>query len=229
MADQHSVRDHLGTAPQEYDRKIRVLVPGYERMLSTIGWWLSQIVPEHGRIVELGGGTGALAESVLQQLPSVRMEIWDVDREMLVVARGRLRDFGDRVVLRERSFTEPLDRCDAVIATLALHHISVLDAKRAVYANVFAALSPRGIFLNGDCAMDLTEPARTISLQNWLDFMSKHGIGETEGRQHLADWAKEDSYQQIFDELSILSKAGFPRPEIYWREGPMAVYGGLKL
>ena len=96
MSDQHSVREHLGTAPQEYDRTIRTLVPGYEQMLSTIGWWLSQIAPEQGRIVELGGGTGALAETVLKRLPTVRIEIWDIDPSMLDVARERLRDFGER-------------------------------------------------------------------------------------------------------------------------------------
>src|SRR5262245_16205687 len=101
MADQHSVREHLGTAPQEYDRKIRTLVPGYERMLSTIGWWLSQTVPEQGRIVELGGGTGALAEAILKKLPNVRIDIWDIDPGMLVVARERLRDFSERVTLQE--------------------------------------------------------------------------------------------------------------------------------
>jgi ubiquinone/menaquinone biosynthesis C-methylase UbiE len=228
MADQHSVREHLGTAPQEYDRTIRTLVPGYEQMLSTIGWWLSQIAPEQGRIVELGGGTGALAEAVLKKLPNVRIEIWDIDLGMLLVARERLRDFGERVTLRERSFAEPLDKCDAVIATLSLHHIPTLDAKRAVYANVFAALSANGIFLNGDCAIDVTEPARSVTFRYWLDFMSKHGISETEGRRRLADWAKEDTYQQIFDELTLLSQAGFLRPEIYWREGPIAVYGGMK-
>lgn len=229
MADQHSVHEHLGIVPQEYDRKIRTLVPGYERMLSTIGWWLSQTVPQQGRIVELGGGTGALAEAVLRKLPDVRIDIWDIDLGMLGVARERLRDFSERVTLREKSFAEPLDKCDAVIATLSLHHIPTLDAKGAVYANVFAALSPNGIFLNGDCTIDFTEPAHSVTLRYWLEFMSQHGISEAEGRKHFADWAKEDTFQQIFDELTLLSQAGFRRPEIYWREGPMAVYGGMKL
>jgi SAM-dependent methyltransferase len=92
------------------------------------------------------GGTGALAESVLAGLPETRLEMWDIDAKMLAVASQRLRRFGDRVTLRERSFTEPLGRCNAVIATLSLHHVSQLDAKRAVYANIFDALIPGGIF-----------------------------------------------------------------------------------
>ena len=228
MSHRHSVEAHIGTAAGDYDRAIRTFIPGYEQMLSTIGSWLSQIIPQDARIIELGGGTGALAESVLMKLPNVRIELWDVDPSMLDVARDRLRRFGERASLREKSFHEKMDRCDAVIATLSLHHIPTLDGKRAVYSNIFEALSEGGIFLNGDCTLDMTEPAHGVMLRYWLDFMGKHDITETEGRKHLADWAKEDTYQQMFDELHILAQAGFRRPEVYWREGPFAVYGGIK-
>ena len=219
----------MGTAAGDYDRAIRTFIPGYEQMLSTIASWLSQTIPQDARIIELGGGTGALAESVLTKLLNVRIDLWDVDPSMLDVARDRLRRFGERISLREKSFNEKMDRCDAVIATLALHHIPTLDAKQAVYSNIFEALSDGGIFLNGDCTLDMTEPAHSVMLWYWLDFMGKHGITEEEGRKHLADWAKEDTYQPMFDELRILAQAGFRRPDVYWREGPFAVYGGIKI
>ena len=224
----HSVESHIGTAAPDYDRAIRTLIPGYEEMLSTINWWLAEVIPPTGKIVELGGGTGALAHTVLANLPKIRMEIWDVDPQMLAVARDRLREFSDRVSLRERSFTETLDRCDAVIATLSLHHVSTLDAKREVYNNIFQSLSAPGILLIGDCTMDMGEPAYSTMLRYWMAFMSKHGITETQARKHFSDWAKEDTYQQISDELLALREAGFLRPEVFWKAGPMAVYGGIK-
>src|SRR5580765_2838301 len=177
---QHSVQAHMGLVATDYDRMIRILIPGYEQILSTIGWWLSQVMKRDGNIIELGGGTGALAESVLAGLPETRLEIWDIDAKMLAVASQRLRRFGDRVTLRERSFIEPLDRCNAVIATLSLHHVSRLDAKRAVYANIFDALIPGGIFLNGDCTLDSAEPTCSLMRRYWLDFMARQGISEAE-------------------------------------------------
>ena len=213
----------------DYDRIIRTLIPRYEQILSTIIWWLSQIVPRDGKIIELGGGTGALAEAVLRTLPQVRIETWDVDANMLAVAQDRLSKFAGRVSLRNKSFTEKLPECHAVIATLSLHHIPTLDAKRSVYANIFEALLPHGIFLNGDCTLDPAEPTHTVMLRYWLDFMAKNGISDSEGRNHFTEWAKEDTYQHLFDELMILAEAGFLRPEVYWREGPFAVYGGVKV
>jgi tRNA (cmo5U34)-methyltransferase len=228
MSRQHSVQTHLGTPATEYDRAIRTFIPGYEQMLSTIGWWLSQIIPADGKVVELGGGTGALTEVVLVKMPTVHIEVWDVDPKMLAIAQDRLRKFGERVTLREKSFTEKLDTCNAVIATLALHHIPKLDAKGAVYTNILKALSNGGLFLNGDCTLDMAEPTHSVMVRYWLDFMAKHGITEEKGHKYLADWAAEDTYQQMSDELRILSEAGFLRPEVYWREGPFAVYGGIK-
>jgi hypothetical protein len=147
---------------------------------------------------------------------------------MLAVAQERLSKFAGRVTLIQRSFTESLPDCHAVIATLALHHIPTLDAKRAVYGNIFTALAPHGIFLNGDCTLDSVEPTQRAMLRYWMDFMASHGITEAEARKHFADWSSEDTYQHIFDELNALALAGFPRPEVYWRQGPFAVYGGIK-
>jgi ubiquinone/menaquinone biosynthesis C-methylase UbiE len=228
MSHQHSVQSHIGAAAQDYDRVIRTFIPGYEKMLSTISWWLSEIIPPDGKIVELGGGTGALAHSVLTNVPNAHLEIWDIDPKMIAVARERLSQFATRVTIRERSFTESLEDCNAVIATLSLHHIATLDAKREVYANVSRTLSATGIFLIGDCTMDPTEPAHSVLRRYWVRFMGDNGIAEAEALKHFSDWAKEDTYQQIADELSILAQAGFPRPEVFWREGPMAVYGGIK-
>jgi ubiquinone/menaquinone biosynthesis C-methylase UbiE len=216
-------------AATDYDRIIRTLIPGYEQILSTIMLWLSQVVPRDGKIIELGGGTGALAEVVLRTLPQVQIETWDIDANMLAVAQDRLSKFAGRVSLRNKSFTEKLPECHAVIATLSLHHIPTLDAKRSVYANIVEALLPHGIFLNGDCTLDPAEPTHTVMLRYWLDFMAKNGISDSEGRNHFTEWAKEDTYQHLFDELTILAEAGFLRPEVYWREGPFAVYGGVKV
>ena len=58
--------------------------------------------------------------------------------------------------------------------------------------------------------------------------MAMHGISEEEGRKHLDEWSKEDTYQQIYDQLGALAQAGFQRPEVFWRQGPFAVYGAIK-
>ena len=212
----------------DYDRVIRTFIPGYDDMLATIGWWLAASVPPEARVIDLGGGTGALAESVLAKLPRARVELWDIDPKMLEFARGRLRRFADRVTLREQSFTEKLEPCDAVVASLSLHHIPELDTKRAVYANVYESLRSPGIFVTGDCTIDKRGPGGDAMIRYWVEFMATQGIAASDAHKHLSDWEAEDTYVPLADELSALSGAGFERPECFWKLGPIAVFGGVK-
>jgi sugar (pentulose or hexulose) kinase len=58
--------------------------------------------------------------------------------------------------------------------------------------------------------------------------MGRHGITRSEAEAHFAQWAEEDFYVSLVDELELLREAGFPRPDCFWRDGGLAVYGGFK-
>src|SRR6218665_284535 len=124
----HSVEGHLKLNVTDYDRLIRQLVPGYAAMRAAHIELLKKILPTDRRVLvlDLGGGTGALAEAVAEALPLAEVEIWDIDRAMLGVARERCARFADRIRLVARSFTEPLTPCDAVVACIALHHVKAI-------------------------------------------------------------------------------------------------------
>ena len=42
----------------------------------------------------------------------------------------------------------------------------------------------------------------------------------------VAEWAHEDRYFGLDEELAMLSQAGFARPECFWRRGSQAIIGG---
>ena len=60
----HSVRRHLRVAIDAYDATIRQFIPGYEAMLGVAARELADVAC--GLVIDLGGGTGALAEAILQ-------------------------------------------------------------------------------------------------------------------------------------------------------------------
>ena len=105
----HSVRRHLRVAIDAYDSTIRQFIPGYEAMLGVAARELGTVAP--GLVLDLGGGTGALAEAILKLQDSGTVELIDVDREMLAQARTRLARFGGRVRFTEGSFLAALPRC----------------------------------------------------------------------------------------------------------------------
>src|SRR3954469_21104436 len=167
----HSVEGHLKLNVADYDRLIRQLVPGYPAMREAHMTLLKKLLPADRRclVLDLGGGTGALAEAVAETLPLAEVEIWDIDRAMLGVARERCARFGGRIRYVERSFTEPLTPCDAVVACIALHHVKDLAVKGAIYGNIHTALKSGGVFLNADLAIAASGALRDFSYQEWVN------------------------------------------------------------
>jgi tRNA (cmo5U34)-methyltransferase len=225
----HSVEGHLKVRVEDYDREIRRLVPAYDAMRRVQLDVLAVVLGgSGGRVLDLGGGTGALAAAVATRFPAVKVEIWDTDPVMLASARERCRPFGERVILVERSFTDPLPACDAVAACIALHHVKDMAVKARIYGNIHAALRPGGIFVNADTAVCATPAIREFTFAEWEASMRTHGIDSAEARRHFAAWALEDYYPPLVQELRMLEAAGFAEPECFWRNAAAVVLGAVK-
>ncbi|MDB6114224.1 MAG: tRNA (Cmo5U34)-methyltransferase [Lacunisphaera sp.] len=226
----HSVEGHLKLKTGDYDQLIRQLVPGYPAMRVAHMELLRKLLPAGRRsvVLDLGGGTGALAEAVAETLPLAEVEIWDTDPAMLAVARERCARFGGRIRYIERSFATSLTPCDAVVACIALHHVKDLTAKGAIYRNIHTALRPGGAFLNADTAIAAGGALREFSYQEWVNAMAPHGINEAQARAHFTSWAQEDYYPPLATEFRLLAGAGFADPECFWREIPFVILGGIK-
>jgi tRNA (cmo5U34)-methyltransferase len=224
----HSVKQHLDVDADAYDVEIRRFIPYYDDMLATGVELLASLAPPGARVLDLGGGTGALSAAVLAGLPQARVTILDVDGAMLDEARRRLARFGDRAEFRQASFLDPLPAADAVVASLALHHVHDLGAKTDVYRAIRAALPPGGVFLNLDAAITEGPRLNALTFDRWAAGMAEHGITDTAARSHFAAWAAEDRYFPLSDELAALRIAGFAEVECFWRRGGSAICCGLR-
>jgi tRNA (cmo5U34)-methyltransferase len=228
MPDEHRVAGHLGVAADDYDRTIRTFIPNYGRMISTIVQWLDGHVPAGGLVVDLGAGTGGLSAAILDALPDVRVLLVDVDPNMLEVAAARCARHAGRFELRRARFEEGLPGCHAVAASLALHHVATQAEKRELYGAVLTALEANGMIVVGDMLIHPEGPERRRMLRDWYVHMECNGISAVEADAHFAQWAEEDHYVSLPDELALIAAAGFPRPECFWRDGGLAVYGAFK-
>lgn len=216
----HSVRRHLRVDIAAYDTSIRRFIPGYEEMLRRAAAAVAAVRPEV--VVDLGAGTGALAEALLGRPEVGTVELVDVDREMLDQAGKRLEPFGPRAHFSLRSFDDVLPQCDAVAASLALHHIPTLKEKEALFRRLHEALRPGGVFVNADVTMPALDPERARGWREWADHLVASGIEETQAWQHFDDWAGEDTYFPLEAELDALAAAGF-EARCAWRQGVSTV------
>ena len=219
------MRRHLRIDVDAYDRSIRQFIPGYEEMLAQAARAIAELDPEH--VVDLGAGTGALAQAVLQHCPRCTVELIDVDAEMLDQARERLTPFGSRVRFSQRPFQGPLPRCDAVVASLALHHIPTLAEKKVVFGAIHAALQANGAFVNADANIPVDDTQQRADYRTWAAHLVASGIAENRAWQHFREWADEDTYLPIDDELGALRAVGFDAVRV-WQCVPISVVKSTK-
>ncbi len=221
----HSVRRHLHLEIDEYDEIIRQFIPGYDQMLEQVARAVALSGP--GRVLDLGAGTGALSEAILRKSGESVVELVDVDDEMLARARMRLQRFGERVRLRRQSFCDPLPRCEAVAASLALHHVPDLDSKARLYGRIHEALAPGGVFVNGDATMPDDPARRAADYAIWAAHMVSSGIPEQRAYRHFDEWSDEDTYFPLERELEAMTRAGFDARSV-WSRTPTSVLVGRK-
>jgi len=78
------------------------------------------------------------------------------------------------------------------------------------------------VFLNNDAAAG---PFWPFLRDEWAAFMAGEGFTLEQGYQNLDDWAVEDTYFSVREELAAMVLAGFEHAECLWRRGPIAIIG----
>ena len=224
-----SVASHLHVSPSDYDVKIRALIPLYDELIREAAAALRLARRPVRTIVDLGVGTGALAMACLEVTPQAKTWGIDADDSMMAIARKRLGRRAGRVQFVHGSFTATdLPRCDAIVASYALHHIKSRRAKQAFYKKCFLALRPGGVMVSGDCMPASTPGGFACDLDVWFTHLGQSFGGRAGGRKVYESWAEEDVYVPLADEVRMLQRAGFAT-DVPWRKSPFAVVAGVKL
>jgi len=215
---------HLGIKLGEYDAVIRTLIPHYEELIAAAGGAVAALARTSPVVVDLGTGTGALAQQILKARPKARLIGIDEDAGMLAMAVTRLRG---RITTIAGNFEQaPLPRCDVVSASFALHHIRTARRKSAIYRRCHTALRPGGMIVSADCCLASDRTLQQRDRAAWLAHLqTNYSRAKAEG--FLRAWAKEDVYFTLDREIELLREAGFS-VEIAFRKTSFAVVVGLK-
>jgi tRNA (cmo5U34)-methyltransferase len=102
------------------------------------------------RVLDLGSGGGRLLALVKLARPEAAAVAIDFSATMIDRLRERFAADSSVSVL-EHNMDDPLPASlgtfDAIVSSLAIHHLTH-ERKRAIYAEVYRLLAPRGVFCN---------------------------------------------------------------------------------
>ena len=134
---------------------------------------------------------------------------------MLEGARARFAD-DSLVDVVEYDLDQPLPDLgafDAIVSSFAIHHCSHAR-KRALYAEIFDALEPGGVFCN-------LEHVASATPELHEQFLAAIGITAEQ----------EDQSNQLLDvesQLAWLREIGFQHVDCHWKWRELALFGGVK-
>ena len=211
-----------------YDRLRRQLIPCFEDFYGAAVDLLGFPEGAAPNILDLGAGTGLLAERLLARWPRSRLVLVDLSTDMLHRARERFAGRGVQVELRAADYlADPLGGpYDAVVSALSIHHLP--DAgKRALFRRAFAALRPGGRFVDADNVLAPTPALAARDRALWIARVKESGIGEPELAAALRR-TRLDVLAPLPAQLSWLSRAGFDEVDCSYKWLHFAVFGGRR-
>ena len=89
--------------------------------------------------------------------------------------------------------------------------------KRRLYARIYRALRPGGVFVNADVAISAHPVAREETYRRGVTHLGSRGIDEQRAYAQCDAWATEDTYCPVDDELTAMRDATF-QAECLWQE-----------
>ena len=174
MSEKTGVSSHLEIPLEEYDQRIRTFVPFYEEMLEELERIVGSLAQRRPTILDLGIGTGALAERCVKVCPQAELIGIDNDPEILEMARSRLRT-DDRLDLRCGDYLElEFPRSDLIVASISLHHVSEPDSKKQLYERCRQALGSEGVLLIADCYLPSLDDLARQGMASWRRHLEQH-------------------------------------------------------
>ena len=130
-----------------YDIDRSRLIPGCDTFYR---WAIDLIPPCASTILDLGAGSGLLTVLVRKRFPQACIHLIDFSGPMLDLARQRLGDDPNLVFHQADYLKQPLpQKLCAIVSSLSIHHTDDAD-KRQIFGKAYAALKPKGVFINAD-------------------------------------------------------------------------------
>jgi tRNA (cmo5U34)-methyltransferase len=141
------IKQHFEEEAKDFDRIILTLIPDYQRMVDALVAAIPFASTAAVRVIDLGCGTGTVAQRILAAFPNAEVTCLDVAENMVTMAQTKLARYPHvRWLVGDFEAFDAGGTYDAVVSSLALHHLVTDDDKRRFYRRIYNALDAGGVF-----------------------------------------------------------------------------------
>ena len=231
-----------------YDSAAEIIHPHYLEIQDAILARIARPRDAEFLLVDLGGGSGRLAERFLARFPRATAIVIDQSVAFLEIAAKRMAPFEGRgtclVARLQDDWAARLPAAPQVVTSMsAIHHLSP-EEKQAVYSQAYGALEPLGILLNGDEIRAANDAEFRSEVETWAAHMRQilaDGRVDIGLKPLLDKWIDRnvtrfgqprtsgDDWQETIEaQLAYLCDCGFRSVSVPWHKQMWAVLEGVK-
>jgi tRNA (cmo5U34)-methyltransferase len=221
------IKQHFEEEARDFDRIILTLIPDYPQMVEALVAGLPFESDAPVRVIDLGCGTGTVSQAVLHAFPNAHVTCLDLAENMIAMAEYKLARH-PHIRFIASDFATFDGEYDAVISSLALHHIATDEDKKRLYHRIYARLRPGGIFYNADVVLASSDLLQATYMRQWRAFMRRNISDEEIEGKWIPKYQAEDRPAKLLDQLAWLKGIGFADVDVLWKRYNFAVYGGAK-
>lgn len=221
------VRKAFDAIASEYDGQRKGIIPEFEDFyLAAAG--AAEWEGENPAILDLGSGTGLLSALLLGKFPASTLTLLDISPNMLAIARQRFSVY-DQVIYRAGDYRYEGLECpyDLICSALSIHHLDHGE-KRGLYARIYSALSPGGVFVNADQFAGETTEQHQRYMNYWDDYVRNGPLPEEEWKTALERRDTLDKTEKLSVQLDWLRKIGFSDVDVRYKNRMLTVIRGRK-
>lgn len=222
------VKNHFDSEADYYDNLIQKVIPFYYEMVQALVLAIPFEKTVQLEVCDLGCGTGTISKTVGDHFENAAITLVDMSAKMLELAAKKLTGFKNCTFIHADFYQfEFPKKYDAIVSSLALHHLVTDQDKIIFYEQIYEALKPNGVFINADVILGSNEQIQAQYMKKWFDFMAKKCTTE-EMETCKMNYQKEDYPASLINHINWLTKVGFTDVDVIWKYYNFAVYGGRK-
>lgn len=223
-----AIKTGFDASASTYDQARRQLIPCFDEFYRTALSLIPYPQQVHFRVLDLGAGTGLLAQCVSEQFPHAHITLVDISESMLSQAQERFSAQPGRFefITADYATQAIAGHFDIVLSALSIHHLS--DAlKESLFQRIYDRLPDGGLFINADQVLGATPEIEGIYRNHWLQQVRALGVSNPHLTAAL-ERMKEDRMAPLENQLGWLRQAGFKRVNCWYKNYSFVVFSGQK-
>lgn len=211
-------------------------IPYHEDQLQLLLRLIDHYRPDPRRVVDLGCGNGIVGATVLGRYPGASGVFIDHSEPMLQMAHRLAAEYLTGVELFRADLEDGILElpgvrgADVIVSGYAIHHLPN-ERKRALYSEIFEALSPGGLFINTEHVASASTRAEALFDEMMIESQAKgrkRPVSVVAAEHHARPDKADNILESFCVQMAWLEEIGFTEVDCYFKFLELAMFGGVK-